>query len=184
LFYYLYLPSGTALTSTEIRWGSSSSDYYSRVATTTNEGNSFATGWNLIRADWNGATTVGSPTVSSISYVYIGVTVTSNQTGIKVDNIVADMGIYRMIEYYSKFLFRNASTGAFQETVLDNSDLINLDTESYNLYFNLLAFLTTQQVQGLSALNFDNSFFGQEYKEGIKRYTSLNKSQVQKAIYD
>jgi hypothetical protein len=180
LFYYIYLPLGTALTSTEIRWGSSASAYYSRTATTTNEGNAFQTGWNLIRADWNGATVVGSPTVTAIKYIYVGVTVTSSQTGIKIDNIVSNMGLYRTIEYYSKFLYRNASTGAFQETVLDNSDLINLDTESYNLYFNLLAFYATQQVQGLSALFFDDNFFGQEYLKGKTRYTSLNKSQVQK----
>lgn len=180
LFYYLYLPLGSALTSTEIRWGSDSSNYYSRVLTITNEGNAFATGWNLIRGDWNGATVVGSPVVTAIDYVYIGVTVTSNQTGIKVDNIVSNMGLYRTIEYYSKYLFRNAITGAFQETVLDNSDLINLDTDSYNLYFNLLSFYAMQQVQGLSALFFDDNFFGQEYQKGKLRYTSMIKSQVQK----
>lgn len=180
LFYYLYLPTGSQLTSTSIRWGSSSSNYYTRTFTTTNEGNAFATGWNLIRADWLGATVVGSPTVTAIAYVDILVTVTANQTGIKVDNIISNMGLYRTIEYYSKYLYRSASTGAFQETVLDNSDLINLDTDSYNLYFNLLAFYATQQVQGLSALFFDDSFFGQEYQKDKLRYTSMIKSQVQK----
>lgn len=180
LFYYIYLPTGSNLTSTEIRWGSTSSNYYSRVLTTTNEGNTFQTGWNLIRADWLGATVVGTPVVTAINYLYIGVTVTSNQTGIKVDNIVSNMGLYRTVEYYSKFLFRNSSTGAFQETTSDTSDLINLDTESYNLYLNLLAFYATQQVQGLSAMFFDDNFFGQEYLKGKTRYTSLIKSQVQK----
>lgn len=180
LFYYLYLPTGSALTSTAIRWGSDASNYYTRTLTTTSEGNAFATGWNLIRADWLGATVVGSPTVTAIDYVDILVTVTSNQTAIKVDNIVSNMGLYRTIEYYSKYMFRNAITGAFQETVLDNSDLINLDTESYNLYFNLLAFLATQQVQGVSALFFDDNFFGQQYQAGKLRYTSMIKSQVQK----
>lgn len=179
-FYYLYLPTGSQLTSTEIRIGSSSGAYYSRVSTTTNEGNSFATGWNLIRGDWLGATVVGSPDVTAIDYLYIGVTVTANQTGVKVDNIVSNMGLYRTVEYYSKFLFRSASTGAFQETVTDNGNLINLDTESYNLYTNLLAFYATQQIEGVSALNFDSNFFGQEYLAGKKRYTSLYKSQVQK----
>jgi len=182
LFYYLYLPTGSQLTSTEIRWGSSSSNYYSRTLTTTNEGNAFATGWNLIRADWLGATVVGSPTVTAIAYIDVLVTVTANQTGIKVDNIVSNMGLYRTIEYYSKYLYRNALTGAFQETVLDNSDLINLDTDSYNLYFNLLAFYAMQQVQGLSAMFFDDNFFGQEYQKGKTRYTSMIKSQVQKPM--
>ena len=179
LFYYLYLPSGTSVTSTEIRWGTSQSAYYSRSSSVTNEGNAFQTGWNLIRADWKGATVVGSPDSSDISYLYISVTVTSNQTGIKVDNIISNMGLYRNVEYYSKFLFRNAITGAFQETVDDNSNLINLDTESYNLYLNLLAFYAAQQVQGVSG-GFDTNFWGQEYLNNKTRYTALNKSQVQK----
>jgi hypothetical protein len=180
LFYYLYLPTGSQATSTEIRWGSSSTDYYSRTSSTTNEGTTFQTGWNLIRGDWLGATVVGSPDDEAISYVYVGVTVTAMQTGILVDNIVSNMGLYRTLEYYSKYLYRDASTGAFQETVTDNSNLLNLDTESYNLYFNLLAHFATQQVQGISALNFDSTFFGQQYQEGKLRYTSLNKSQVTK----
>lgn len=179
-FYYLYLPAGSQLASTEIRIGSSSSNYYSRTSTVTNEGNAFAAGWNLIRGDWLGAAVAGSPAAAAINYIYVGVTVTANQTGVKVDNIVSNMGLYRTIEYYSKFLFRDAVTGAFQETVTDNSNLVNLDTESYNLYFNLLAFYATQQVQGLSSTFFDGNFFGQEYQKGKQRYASLNKSQVQK----
>lgn len=180
LFYYLYLPTGSQLTSTAIRWGSSSSNYYTRTLTVTNEGTAFQTGWNLIRADWLGATIVGSPVDTAITYLDILVTVTANQTGIKIDNIVSNMGLYRTVEYYSKYLYRDAITGAFQETVTDNSNLINLDTDSYNLYFNLLAFYATQQVQGLSSMFFDDNFFGQEYQKGKLRYTSMIKSQVQK----
>lgn len=180
-FYYLYLPDGTKLTSTEIRWGSSSSAYYSRVLTQTNEGNAFATGWNLIRGDWNGATVVGSPVSTAINYVYIGVTVTSSQTGIKVDNIISDMGIYRNLEYYSKYLFRDASTGVFQETVTDNSNLINLDTDSYNLYLNLLGYYSAQQLQGLDAMFYDANFFLGEYEKDKAKYQARQPSQVQKS---
>ncbi len=179
-FYYLYLPNGSQLTSTEIRIGSSSSDYYSVVSSTQFGGNAFQTGWNLVAANWLGATVVGSPAVTAINYIYIGVTVTANQTGICVDNIVSTMGLYRQIQYYSKYMYSNSSTGAFQETVTDNSNLVNLDTESYNLYLNLLAFYATAQVQGISATFFDSNFYGQEYVKGKTRYTSLNKSQVQK----
>lgn len=180
LFYYLYLPTGSALTSTSIRWGSDASNYYSRTLTVTNEGNAFATGWKLIRADWLGATVTGTPDVTKIAYIDVLVTVTSSQTGIKVDNIVSNMGLYRTLTYYSKFLYRDAVTGAFQETVTDNGNLINLDTDSYNLYFSLFMFYATQQVQGLSAMFFDDSFWGQEYQKNKLRYTSMIKSQVQK----
>jgi len=184
LFYYLYLPSGSALTSTEIRWGSSSNAYYSRTLNSTNEGNAFATGWNLIRADWNGATVVGSPDVTKIAYLYIGVTVNSSQTGIRVDNVVSNMGLYRTIEYYSKCLFRDATTGVFQETVTDNSNLINLDTDSYNLYFNLLAYYTAQQLQGLDAMFYDANFFQGEYEKDKAKYCARQPSQVQKSRQD
>lgn len=180
LFLYIYFPTGTDITSVEIRWGSDSSNYYSRSLTQTNEGNSFATGWNLVRADWLGATVTGSPVVTAINYFYIGVTYNGTaQTGICVDNLISNLGLYRTIEYYSKYLFRNSTTGTFQETTTSTSDLINLDTDSYNLYFNLLAFLAVQQIQGVDA-QYDDNFFGQQYLESKKRYTGLEKSQVQK----
>lgn len=180
-FYYLYLPASSGITSTEIRWGSSSGNYYSRVSTLTSEGNSLALGWNLIRGDWLGATVVGSPDVTKINYIYIGVTTNGTaMTGVAIDNIVSNMGLYRTVKYYSKFLFRDASTGGFQETVTDPSNLINLDTESYNLFFNLAAFYATQQIQGLDAMFFDSNFFGQEYLKAKEKYTSLIKSEVQK----
>lgn len=178
LFYYLYLPS--SITSTEIRWGSDSSNYYYVNNTTSNEGTNLSTGWNLIRANWLNASVSGSPDVTNINYLYINVTSATNLTGVSIDNVISDMGLYRTMKYYSKYLFRDAITGAFQEKVTDNSNLINLDTESYNLYFNLLAFYATQQVQGTDALNFDSNFFGQEYVKGKTRYTSLIKSEVTK----
>lgn len=178
LFYYLYLPA--AATSTELRFGSDSSNYYSIVNTIGYDGTALGVGWNLIGGTWLSSTVVGSPVNTAIDYVYVGVTAATALTGVGVDNIVSDMGLYRTLRYYSKYLYRDATTGAFQETVTDNSNLINLDTDSYNLYFNLLAFYATQQVQGLDSLFFDSNFFGQEYMKGKTRYTSLNKSQVDK----
>lgn len=181
LFYYLYLPTGSQLTSTEIRWGSSSSNYYSRVSTVTNEGNAFATGWNLIRGDWLGATVVGSPVSTAIAYLYIGVTVTASQTGICVDNIVSNMGLYRTVEYYSKYLYRDGTSGAFQEKPTDGSNLINLDVDSSMLYFNLLAYYSAQQLQGLDALFYDANFFMDQYEKEKAKYTARQPSQVQKS---
>lgn len=180
-FYYLYLPTGTSLSSTEIRWGSDQSNYYSRILTATNEGNAFATGWNLVRGDWLGATVVGTPNPASVSYVYIGVTASAAMTGVCVDNIVSNMGLYRTIEYYSKCMYRDAATGVFQETVTDGSNLINLDTDSYSLYTNLLAYYAAQQLQGLDAMFYDANFFLGEYEKDKAKYTARQPSQVQKS---
>ena len=180
-FYYLYLPLGTSLTSTEIRWGSSSGNYYSRVSTTTNEGNAFATGWNLIRGDWVNATVVGSPVVTAINYLYVGLTVSAGLTGVCLDNIIINMGLYRTIEYYSKYLYRDGTTNVFKERPNAVTDLLNLDTDSYNLYFNLLAYYACQQLQGLDAMFFDANFYLQEYEKDRAKYTAKQPSQVQKS---
>jgi hypothetical protein len=77
-------------------------------------------------------------------------------------------------------LFRDSTTGAFQETVTDDSNLINLATESYNLLFNLVAYYAVQQQQGLDSTFFDGSFFLNEYNQGVQRYKAQFKSEVQK----
>ena len=81
----------------------------------------------------------------------------------RINLVECILGTILEYEYYSKYLFRDAVTGAFQETVTDDSNLINLDTESYNLLFNLTTFLAVQQQQGLDAMFYDGNFFGQAY---------------------
>ena len=181
LFLYTYLPTGSTFTSIELQWGSSASDYYSRSVTTTQQNTAFQNGWNLLAFNWLGASVTGTPDPTSITYLkviwnYNG----SVQTGVLLDSISANLGSILDIEYYSKYLFRNASTGAFQETVTSNNDLINLDTESYNLFFNLVAWMAGQQQQGANALAYDANFFLQQYNDGLARYRSMYKSEVQK----
>ncbi len=185
LFLYVYFPVGANINSVTIQFGSDASDYYQVTATQTFSNTAFATGWNLIGFPWLGATVVGTPIVSKIQYLYIGVQTNGTATtGIRVDNFVSTMGLYRTIEYYSKYLFRNATTGVFTETIQDTtnySDLINLDTDSYNLYFNLLAYYAAQQMQGLDALFYDANFFLQEYTKDVAKYQARQPSQVQKS---
>lgn len=179
LFYYVWFPTATAITSTELRWGSDSTNYYTRTATVTSEGNSFADGWNLIRAEWLGATVVGSPDAAAIDFVQVGITYNGTaQTAVRVDNIVSNLGRIMEMEYYSKFLFRDSTTGGFQETVTDDSNLINLDTESYNLLTYKSAILAAQQQQGVSAINFDVPFFEQRYTTALRRYRAMYKNEV------
>ncbi len=181
LFYYVWFPTASDITSVELQWGSDSSNYYSRTATVTSEGNSFADGWNLIRAEWLGATVTGTPVVTAIDFVQVGVTYNGTaQTAVRVDNIVSNLGRIMEIEYYSKFLFRDSTTGGFQETVADDSDLINLDTESYNLLTYKAGILAAQQQQGVSAVNFDVPFFEQRYATALKRYRAMYKNEVTK----
>ena len=180
LFLWVYLPTGTDFTSIGLRWGSDASNYWTGSATTTFEGNAFNNGWNLIGIPWLGATQINSPVVSSVNYLRITYNYDGNaQTACHLNNVISNMGELMEIEYYSKFIFRNASTSAWQETVLTNNDLINLDTESYNLFLFLAADYATQQLLDVNT-SMDINVWETKYQVALARYKSLYKSQVQK----
>ncbi len=101
-------------------------------------------------------------------------------TACKVNGLDSILGSILSYEYYSKYLFRNASTGAYQETVLDDSDLINLDTESFDLLTYKVASLAVQQQQGLDATFYDGPFFENKYQAALLRYKAMYKSELQK----
>jgi hypothetical protein len=180
IFYWVYLPTASNFTSVNIRFGSDSSNYWNATATTTHSGASFQNGWNLISVDWKNATKVLTPDSSAIDYVRITFAYNSTaMSGVKINGIKSILGKLMEIEYYSKYLFRNVTTGVFQETILDNSDLINLDTETYNAYLYLVALYAVQQSLGEDA-GYDTTFFQQKYTEGITRYRGMYKSELQK----
>lgn len=80
------------------------------------------------------------------------------------------------MEYYSKYLCRT-SDGTWQETVTDDENLINLDTESYGLYFDKVMILLAARLRGEDSA-FDVSFYEKHYEKGLTRYTAQNKSQA------
>ncbi len=180
LFVWVYVPSASALTNVILRWGSSSGAYYSKTVTQTQQGTAFVNGWNLCQFEWATASVVGSPDPTALNYARVSLTLTSSATAVKVNGLNSILGTILQYSYYSKYLFRNASTGTYQETVLDDSDLVNLDTESYNLLFNQVAYLASQQVQGLDATFYDGSFFKNSYDLGLVRYKAMYKSELQK----
>lgn len=179
LFVWVYVPTASNLTSVDLRWGSSSSNYYHYTTTQTQQGTAFVNGWNLCQFPWVNATTVGSPNSASISYGRVTLNLTASAAGCLVNGMDSILGTILSYEYYSKYLFRDASTGAYQETVTDDSNLINLDTESYNLLFNLVAYFASQQQQGLDAEFYDGGFFKNQYDAGVLRYKAMYKSELQ-----
>src|SRR3990167_9758779 len=91
----VYIPGTTALRSFTLRIGSSSTVYFSRTVTVTNENLAFYTGWNLLRFDFSAATETGTVDMDNIDYLRFAVdkddgTITS--TDWRVDYIVAPRG--------------------------------------------------------------------------------------------
>lgn len=180
LFTWVYVPTGSNLTSVNLRFGSSSTNYYTATVTENQQGNAFVDGWNLCEFVWSSTTTTGTPNSSAIDYARITLNMIGTNTAVKVNGLNSILGTILNYSYYSKYLFRDVTTGAFQETVTDTSNLINLDTESFNLYVNLVAFYAVQQQQGDDGLAFDASFFKNAYDEGVARYKAMYKSELQK----
>lgn len=178
-FFTLYIPDTTKFTSTTIKIGSDSSNYYVSSALTT-QFNGFAlqNGYNQFGCLFSSMTTVGTPDLENISYVQIGITVNAAVYGLCFSQIQNSLGFLFQIEYYSKFLFCDTN-GNWIEKVSDDSNLINLDTESYNIFLYLCQLFATQQALGQDA-SYDTMFADTGYQKAVMRYKKMYKSEIQK----
>ncbi len=179
LFAWVYIPSTTAITSINLRWGSSVTQYWDRTVTTTQNNTAFITGWNLLRFDWSGSTQTLTPDASAINYLRV----TLNYTGTavpscRVDGIIAGIGAIYEMEYFSKYLFKTTS-GVWIEKPTVDTDILNLDVTSINLYLYELAELCGQELAGADS-NFDISFISAKKKEVWDAYGQANKSERKK----
>jgi len=179
-FIYVYLSDPATVTSIAYRWGSSNADYYSRSVMAQFDGTAFQTGWNLLKYDWNGATVTGAPDYTAIDYIAVVFTTDgTQQNNVRVNNFTSKLGSIYDIVYYSKFMFRDYITGAYKEEISNDEDLVNLDTETYNLLTNKCAVLMAQQMQGEDS-TFDYTFFEKRYQEALDKYKMRYKSQIVK----
>ena len=75
-FLLVYIPDSSIITNFILRWGNDiTANYWQATITTPHTGTAFASGWNLLRFDWAGATetgTVAPATIDSfrISFTY------------------------------------------------------------------------------------------------------------------
>lgn len=176
LFLWLYIPDTSLFTSVDLAWGSDSSNYWNVTATTPNFG-SVLTGWNLFRFDWNGATETGSPDSSAVDYLKVTINYTGTaETDIRIDSIMAKLGSIYSLDYYSKYLFANSS-GSWIEETEDDTDYLNLDTDSYNVYLNKVAELCFAQ---LSNKQDEALYYKQEYLNSSIKYRRMYKSEAKK----
>lgn len=177
-FWWSYLPTASNFTNMKLRLGSDSTNYYEWTVTTDFSANTWANGWNQQGPLWLGATVVGSPDITSITYARITWTYDGTaQTGVRFNQLESKLGSIFNIVYYSKYLFRDATTGAFQETVTADTNLVNLDTESYNLLVDLAALFAFQQ-QFSATGQFDDKIIREKYEKDLARYKDMYKSEI------
>lgn len=182
-FFWVYLPTASNFTSLALRLGSDlTANYYELTGITTDfMGNAFADGWNLVKSPFASMTTTGTPNLTKINSIRI----TFNYNGTSMQQILINQFYSRIgtlfnMEYYSKYLFRDGATGVFKEKVTADTDVINLDTDGYNLFLYASGSDITQQMQGLDALFFDSGHFEQRYTDALANYKNKYKGEKTK----
>lgn len=176
LFAWLYFPSASAITSVELRWGNDASNYWSQSATAAFSG-AFQDGWNQLGFAWNGATETGTVDPTAIDYLSVIITYDGTaDTDFRLDAITSNLGRIFDVVYYSKYLF-SSSSGTWQETVSADTDVVNLDTESYNMFLFKVAEMCAQQIEQIKD---DVSYFKGEYLRSLSRYKGMYKAETEK----
>lgn len=176
-FLYVYIPVGFSdrFTSFTLRRGSSASAYKQVTATSQIDGTVFTDGWNFLKFDWNSATTVGSPDNTQNTYRRFGMnyTVGAEIPGVLIDNWTNALGTIYEMEYYSEYLFRDATTGAWKSRPTVDTDLINVGPAAYDILVNEIMIDVTQEirtgnVQNQELANFRMMLNGQPPNRYIK----------------
>jgi len=187
VFAYVFLPSVTGITSVGLRWGNDTSNYYSNTVTTDHNSLAFQNGWNLLRFDWSSATQTGTVDVTKVDYLRLTINATGTVAAIQADSVVGKIANYYMVRYYSEFLYRNASTGVWQEQPVLDSDVINLSNAAYNIHLYECMRIISPQVEsedGMSDLTFYEAALygdGTPKKPGLyKNYRDQYKSESKK----
>lgn len=179
IFVFVYIPNITAITAITLRWGSSSSNYYSVTATSTQNNTAFIVGWNLVRFDWSGASTTGTPVDTAINYTAVLFTYNGTAvTACRVDNIIAKLGSIYMIVYYSQYLF-STSAGVWISKPTVDTDSINLSIEGINLLLYEVLDLVSQELQGKDG-RLDIEYSENKKEAAYKLYGATYKSEVKK----
>lgn len=184
-FFSAWMPNASGITSIRYIFGSSTAgltNYFdSGQISLAYMGETFGDGWNNIMKPWSEFSIVGTPNVTSICYMRVEITYDGTlQTQFLLNQFWSRLGVIFNKEYYSKYLFRDATTGAFKEKVTDASDYVNLDTDGVNgLLYSMLG-MVAQQVQGADALYFDANEAEQQYQAWQQGYKLKYRSEIAK----
>lgn len=184
LIFPLYLESDYAyLTSVTPTWGNDlTTKYWTGVAQTAQaDGTAFQQGWNLIKASWKNATQTGTVAPATIDSFKVTLTVTAAMTNVRLDNVLFSIGRAFDAKYYSKFLFKSATSGAWMSKPVSGTDddyvVIDNDTLPQFLFECLKDM--AHQMEGTDS-TFDINYAENELKTLYPAYKGLYPSAVKK----
>lgn len=185
IFARVYIPDTSKITNFILRWGNDTTNYWSATVTAAHD-RAFQNGWNILRFDWNGASESVAGGVDPAVIDYLRFTVTydgSAETDMRLDKISISTGEIWEIEYYSECLF-STSGGTWQTTTTEDTDIVNLDTDGFNIFLYECLMCIAQQLQGEDS-GFDVGFAISHLEELYKNYKFDHPSEAirPKSIY-
>lgn len=168
-FAWVRITSATNITNYKLRLGSDSSNYYEMTATTTNEGTAFVAGWNLVRFDFSGKTTTGTPDDDACDYAVLYMTKAAgkvSETDYRFDHIIVKLGQINNYIYYSKYPWQTSS-GTWIENATADTDKLNADTEEFELFVEKA---TEETAAGIREYAEDWKIARENYKDLKEKY--------------
>jgi len=137
LFFWVYIPDVTNVTSVLARWGSGSGDYYENSVTTSYNGQSFRNGWNRVGIAWEGSTATGTPVDTAIDFLHLRVVYSVSQaddTDLRIDEVRMETPDELEIPYYST-RFCKSTDNSLQDNFTANDDETLLEDEDDDVLF-------------------------------------------------
>jgi hypothetical protein len=174
-FVWAKINSVANLTNYILRFGTDSSNYYSKTVTAQADGTAFVAGWNLLKFDISSYSTTGTPTNTNIKYFVIYMTKTSgkvSETDYKFDWLVLKRGVIHYVKYYSKYGWQS-SAGAYKANSTDDLDLIVADNDEYEIVVEKATELAAREVKEYEIA----ADAERRYKEKARSYQLRNPSE-------
>jgi len=150
LFEWLKFPDASRLTSVDLKWGSSSSDYWNETTTEAHDRVWESNAWMLLVHEWNVASKTGTPNSKAVNYLQITINYSAGTSlsGVGLDNITASLGkAYEVVGYSDKF-FTDTTGVTWIETPTVDSDIIQLDGDGYNIFMYEFMLTLQQELKG------------------------------------
>lgn len=137
IFTWLDLPNLNQIQTVTLELYSSATDYYSIEVNSPHDTNQFQLGSNMLGFALNrdSMNTVGTPNPKDINKIRFVFTTagTMLMNSVRIDNVVARKGTVYGIQYIANQIFQNAVTGEKSWRPLNDSDLITLEYDTYQL---------------------------------------------------
>ena len=150
IFSWLNVPNLNQFQTVTLDLYSSAGNYYSITVNSPHDTSQFQLNWNLLGFpfDTRSMTTVGTPDPKAINH--IKVTFVTNGTllmqNVRMDNIVMRKGAAYGIQYVSEYMFHDVQTGIWKLRPTDGSDIIHVESETYNILLSELACVLGQEL--------------------------------------